>query len=43
LLDVYQTPIAELVAQGLLEQDDTGIRLTDRGRLYGNQVFMRFV
>lgn len=31
------------VADGLIVVDDHGVRLTARGRLYGNQVFQRFV
>ena len=43
LFDVYGTEIAELVRLGLVVQDNIGVRLTDRGRVLGNQVFMRFV
>ena len=43
LFDVYGTEIVELVRLGLLVQDNIGVRLTDRGRVLGNQVFMRFV
>lgn len=35
--------IADLVTQGLLLRDDSGVRLTDRGRMLGNRVFERFV
>jgi oxygen-independent coproporphyrinogen III oxidase len=50
--DVYRTEIQELLKLGLLECDPEGaaarggppiIRITRRGRLLGNQVFMRFV
>ncbi len=42
--DVYGNEIAELVRSGLIEsQPGRKIRLTRRGRLLGNQVFMRFV
>lgn len=34
--------LAELTGLGLLERDDGVIRLTARGRLLGNEVFMRF-
>jgi oxygen-independent coproporphyrinogen-3 oxidase len=43
LMDVYPTELRELVAVGLLEWHAGAIRLTRRGRLLGNQVFMRFV
>ena len=44
LLNVYGDEIKELLNLGLLEQwTDTRIRITQRGRLLGNQVFMRFV
>ncbi len=46
LKDIYQKEIDELIRLGLLEwHKDTseGLRLTIRGRLLGNQVFMRFV
>jgi oxygen-independent coproporphyrinogen-3 oxidase len=43
LMDVYGTGINELLQVGLLEQNGELIRLTTRGRLLGNQVFLRFV
>lgn len=43
LLDVYGAEIAELRQQGLIEQDTIGIRLTERGRMVGNDVFLRFL
>ncbi len=52
LLDVYPKEIEELVKNGLLEwhkktsevlETSEVLRLTKRGRLLGNQVFMRFV
>jgi len=43
LLDVYGGEVAHLETQGLIERDSVGVRLTNRGRLYGNQVFERFV
>ena len=50
LLDVYPKEIEELIHLGLLESKTSEIlessevyRLTKRGRLLGNQVFMRFV
>ncbi len=50
LLDVYPKEIEELIHNGLLEKktsesqmDSDVYRLTKRGRLLGNQVFMRFV
>lgn len=38
----YPDAIAELTALGLLETRDGALRLTDRGRMVGNQVFSRF-
>jgi coproporphyrinogen III oxidase-like Fe-S oxidoreductase len=50
LLDVYPKEIEELIHLGLLESKTSELlvssevyRLTKRGRLLGNQVFMRFV
>jgi oxygen-independent coproporphyrinogen-3 oxidase len=43
LYNVYQKEIEELVGTGLLEWRDESLRLTKRGRLLGNQVFMRFI
>jgi oxygen-independent coproporphyrinogen-3 oxidase len=51
LLDVYPSEIEELVRSGLLEYAKTSgisetsevLRLTKRGRLLGNQVFLRFL
>jgi oxygen-independent coproporphyrinogen-3 oxidase len=45
---VYEKEIDELLEVGLLEQfagveDCKSLRLSKRGRLLGNQVFMRFV
>lgn len=40
---VYQTEIEELIALNLLEWESRRLRLTYKGRLFGNQVFMRFV
>ena len=42
----YEKPIDQLIKQGLLEWADANrecIRLTRRGKLLGNQVFMQFV
>lgn len=39
----YGPTIAELVRAGLLSADAAGIRLTPRGRLLGNEVFVRFL
>jgi oxygen-independent coproporphyrinogen III oxidase len=45
--DVYQKEIGDLIHAGLLEKTTSAstevIRLTKRGRLLGNQVFMRFI
>jgi oxygen-independent coproporphyrinogen-3 oxidase len=35
--------VAELIGLGLLERDTAAVRLTERGRMLGNQVFARFV
>jgi oxygen-independent coproporphyrinogen-3 oxidase len=47
LLDVYPQEIEELIHDGLLEkktsENSDVFRLTKRGRLLGNQVFLRFV
>ncbi|MGA7192361.1 MAG: radical SAM family heme chaperone HemW [Anaerolineales bacterium] len=43
LKDVYQKEIDELIHLGLLEWNKESLRLTTRGRLLGNQVFMRFL
>jgi oxygen-independent coproporphyrinogen-3 oxidase len=43
LMDVYAAELEELIRFDLLEGDGDSIRLTKRGRLLGNQVFMRFV
>jgi oxygen-independent coproporphyrinogen-3 oxidase len=43
LLNVYPKEIEALIGNGLLEKYPGGFRLTKRGRLLGNQVFMRFV
>jgi oxygen-independent coproporphyrinogen-3 oxidase len=43
LMDIYHIDIPELVSVGLLEWQGDSIRLTRRGRLLGNQVFLRFV
>lgn len=43
LLEVYPKEIEELLRNGLLERAGEVYRLTKRGRLLGNQVFVRFV
>ncbi len=50
LLDIFQKEIEELIRAGLLERKTSEVlkpsevyRLTRRGRLLGNQVFLRFV
>jgi oxygen-independent coproporphyrinogen-3 oxidase len=42
---VYKKPIEKLAHQGLLcwDAERTLLKLTDRGRLLGNRVFMEFV
>ena len=39
----YRRNIAKMVKAGLLEKDDTSMRLTRRGVLLGNQVFEQFI
>ena len=43
LMDAYGAAVEDLIRLGLLEENGDGIRLTRRGRLLGNQVFLRFV
>ncbi len=43
LRQVYGDVISNLTADGLLEKDSQGIRLTDKGMKYGNQVFSEFL
>ena len=43
LLAVYNTQIRELAGFGLLENNGVNIKLTNRGRLLGNEVFWRFL
>ena len=43
LMEVYGREIRELLALGLLEVYERGIRLTPKGRLLGNEAFERFV
>lgn len=43
LMGYFKAEIAELVEVGLLEASDGRIRLTARGRLLGNEVFLRFL
>ncbi len=40
---VWESAIAQCVQDGLLEQQDTTLRLTARGRLLSNEVFARFL
>jgi oxygen-independent coproporphyrinogen-3 oxidase len=42
-IDNFQTAVAELIADGLLQQDRHSIRLTPRGRLLSNEVFQAFL
>jgi len=39
----YREPVAELVANGLLELEEGWLRLTPRGRLLSNEVFAAFL
>ena len=43
LKDVFGSEISLLLEQGLLAEDNRGIRLTRRGMLLSNQVFQRFL
>ena len=40
---LYRHQIEELTGVGLIAGDERGIRLTTRGRLLGNEVFLRFL
>ena len=40
---LYKTETEELIGCGLLEKDNSRLRLTRRGRLLGNEVFCRFL
>lgn len=43
LMDVYRETLTDLQRDGLVDIDTTGVRLTHRGLMLGNQVFMRFL
>jgi oxygen-independent coproporphyrinogen-3 oxidase len=43
LCQQYPRELEELAALGLVELDDERLRLTQRGHLLGNQVFLRFL
>jgi oxygen-independent coproporphyrinogen-3 oxidase len=43
LNETYRSEIESLVQRGLLEWQDGRLRLTKRGRLLGNRVFMEFI
>ena len=43
LRDIYGAEVEDLIRLGLLDENGDAIRLTKRGRLLGNQVFLRFV
>jgi oxygen-independent coproporphyrinogen-3 oxidase len=43
LRDLFGEVIDSLKAANLLREDEVGIRLSERGRLLGNEVFQRFV
>jgi oxygen-independent coproporphyrinogen-3 oxidase len=43
LLSVYGPAVAELTALGLLERVNGRLRLTSKGRLLGNEAFVRFL
>jgi len=41
--DLYAAELGDLARLGLIERDQMGVRLTERGRMIGNRVFERFV
>ena len=41
--EAYGPQLAELAGLGLLERDERAARLTERGRMIGNEVFLRFL
>ncbi len=41
--DVFPNEISKLQGMGLVETTDTALRLTERGRLLGNEVFAEFI
>jgi oxygen-independent coproporphyrinogen-3 oxidase len=43
LLSIYQQQINELVELGLIAKNEQGIRLTTKGKLLGNEVFLHFL
>jgi oxygen-independent coproporphyrinogen III oxidase len=43
LVESFKDPIAELVRDGLIQQDGGTIRLTTQGRLLSNEVFEKFL
>jgi len=43
LEEAFAAELAELVGLELIERDDHGVRLTERGRMIGNTVFARFL
>ena len=43
LREIYGEVIDATVHEGLLIADDVGVRLTERGRMFGNRVFARFL
>jgi oxygen-independent coproporphyrinogen-3 oxidase len=43
LLSIYGPAVAELTALGLLERANGRLRLTSKGRLLGNEAFVRFL
>ncbi len=43
MLEKYEPIIKKLVGDGLLQADNTGVRLTKKGRFVGNEVFQQFL
>lgn len=41
--DVFAKPLNKMLAAGLLEETETGYRLSDKGVLFGNEVFGEFI
>jgi coproporphyrinogen III oxidase-like Fe-S oxidoreductase len=43
MTQVYSEELGELEGKGLIEVDEVGVRLTQRGWLLGNRVFAAFL
>ena len=40
---IYEKEIAGLVKEGLLIEDEKGVRLSRKGRFVGNEIFQQFL